>query len=471
MAGVWRRLRRGGRVEAFLFATSPGDGSGWRRRAEAEAEHFVARPEFWADASPVPLAAAIAGAGCHVAIDLNGYTRGARGGAFALRPAPVQAAYLGFPGTLGARGYVPWLIADAVAAPAEEEEACYAESLARMPHCYFVNDYRDAFGSKGTGGEGKGSGGGGEGGGGAGGGDGCEERGGGGASTASAAAAASAVTPAAPATPPWRGRLRIPPPAPPLPPAPTATREALGLPPRPAVVFACANQLYKLCPSTLRLWCRVLNAVPDSYLWLLRFPPAGEARVRAAAEEAGLLAQGSGGARRGAQQRIVFSDVAPRELHVARAALADVFLDTPLVNAHTTACDVLWAGVPIVTLPLRRMASRVCASLVTAAGLGRELVARSEDDYVAIAVRLGLDAGGERSRLRGFLLATRETAGSKLFDVDRWCRDFERLLLALWGKHARGEEPRSFELEEEEEGEQVEVEVEEKEGVVATAEK
>ena len=81
-----------------------------------------------------------------------------------------------------------------------------------------------------------------------------------------------------------------------------------------------------------------------------------------------------------------------------------------------------------------------------------ELVARSEEEYVEIAVRLGLGDEGarERARLRAFLLETRETT-SALFDVDRWVRDFERLLLALWEKHAAGEEPRSFELEREEE--------------------
>ena len=465
MAGVWHRLKRGGKVEAFLFALSPSDGSTWRRRAEAEAEHFIAKQEFWADPSPLPLAAAIAGAGCHVAINLNGYTRGARGEAFALRPAPVQASYLGFPGTLGARRYIPWLISDAITSPppgdgeeGEEEEACcYAESLARMPHCYFVNDYRAAYGS-GSGSSGS------AGSAGRAGSVGSEKSGEGerkkeGVSTATAAAAAAALSiSSAPATPP----RALPPPSPPpaLPtPTPTPTRESMGLPPRPAVVFACANQLYKLDPATLRAWCRVLNAVPGSYLWLLRFPPAGVARVRAAAAEAGLLGLqgqrggGAAAAAAAAEERIVFTDVAPRDLHVARCSLADVFLDTPLVNAHTTACDVLWSGVPIVTLPLRRMASRVCASLVTAAGLGGELVARDEEDYVRIAVRLGLDSGGERARLRRFLLSTRETT-SALFDVDRWVRDFERLLLRLWEKHVAGEEPRSFELEKEEEEEE-----------------
>ena len=95
---------------------------------------------------PRAAGAAIAEGGCHVAINLNGYTRGARGGG--LCPAARAGAGLlpGVPGHAGREGILPWLISDAIASPVEEEEACYAESLARMPHCYFVNDYRAAYG-------------------------------------------------------------------------------------------------------------------------------------------------------------------------------------------------------------------------------------------------------------------------------------------------------------------------------------
>ncbi|GBF95992.1 hypothetical protein Rsub_08807 [Raphidocelis subcapitata] len=128
------------RVEVFCYALSPPDGSEWRRRIEAEAEHFV-------DASgwgPADIARRISADGVHVALNLNGYTRGARNEVFALRPAPVQASYMGFPATTGAP-YLPWLITDPVVAPPTVRH-CYSEALALMPHCYFVNDYARAHG-------------------------------------------------------------------------------------------------------------------------------------------------------------------------------------------------------------------------------------------------------------------------------------------------------------------------------------
>lgn len=98
-------------------------------------------------------------------------------------------------------------------------------------------------------------------------------------------------------------------------------------------------------------------------LWLLRFPPYGEANIRMEAARQGLD-----------PSRIIFTDVAHKDLHIRRSGLADVFLDTPLCNAHTTGCDVLWGGCPMVTLPMERMASRVAASLAYASGLGPEMV-------------------------------------------------------------------------------------------------
>ena len=131
------------------------------------------------------------------------------------------------------------------------------------------------------------------------------------------------------------------------------TRAEVGLP-EDKIVFSCSNQLYKYDPETFATWCRILKRVPDSVLWLLRFPPEGEANIRAEAAKLGVP-----------DDRIVFTNVVQKDLHIKRSGLADVFLDTPLCNAHTTGCDVLWSGCPIVTLPLSRMASRVAASLVS----------------------------------------------------------------------------------------------------------
>ncbi len=102
------------------------------------------------------------------------------------------------------------------------------------------------------------------------------------------------------------------------------TRTSVGLP-EDKIIYSCSNQLYKYDPETFRTWCNVLKRVPNSVLWLLRFPPYGEPRIR---QEA--MAQGV------ASDRIIFTDVANKPEHIRRSGLADVFLDTPLCNAHTT---------------------------------------------------------------------------------------------------------------------------------------
>lgn len=139
------------------------------------------------------------------------------------------------------------------------------------------------------------------------------------------------------------------------------TRQQYGLP-EDAVVYCNFNQLYKIDPNTLHMWVnvrttlhyainlflylhtfflfKILKAVPNSVLWLLRFPAVGETHIHNTAASLGI---GPG--------RILFSNVAAKEEHVRRGQLADVCLDTPLCNGHTTSMDVLWTGTPVVTLP------------------------------------------------------------------------------------------------------------------------
>lgn len=119
--------------------------------------------------------------------------------------------------------------------------------------------------------------------------------------------------------------------------------------------------------------------MPNSVLWLLRFPAVGEPNLQTTAQQLGL-----------APGRILFSNVAAKEEHVRRGQLADVCLDTPLCNGHTTSMDVLWTGTPVVTLPGETLASRVAASQLNTLGCP-ELVARTRQEYQDIAVRLGTD--------------------------------------------------------------------------------
>lgn len=175
------------------------------------------------------------------------------------------------------------------------------------------------------------------------------------------------------------------------------TRQQYGLP-EDAIVFCNFNQLYKIDPRTLRAWVtvcfsflctsnitnqclylQILKNVPNSVLWLLRFPAVGETNISASTASYGLP-----------PGRIVFSNVAAKEEHVRRGQLVDVCLDTPLCNGHTTGMDVLWAGTPMVTLPGETLASRVASSQLTCLGVP-ELIAKSFEDYENIAIRLGTD--------------------------------------------------------------------------------
>lgn len=159
---------------------------------------------------------------------------------------------------------------------------------------------------------------------------------------------------------------------------PLTSRAHYGLPEN-AIVYCNFNQLYKIDPLTLKSWVNIIQRVPNSVLWLLRFPASGESNVVAMATKLGLP-----------QNRIIFSHVASKEEHVRRGRLADLCLDTPLCNGHTTGMDVLWAGTPMLTLPLESLASRVAGSQLHALGFP-ELVAGSRAEYEEKAVQLGVN--------------------------------------------------------------------------------
>jgi len=138
-----------------------------------------------------------------------------------------------------------------------------------------------------------------------------------------------------------------------------------------------------------------------------------------------------------AANRIIFSPVAPKEEHVRRGQLADVCLDTPLCNGHTTGMDVLWAGCPMVTLPKETLASRVASSQLHTLGCP-ELIAKSRDDYEDIAVKLGNDPEYLKS-MRAKVWHRRST--SPLFNIKRYASDLEDLLMKMWKKYEKGSAP------------------------------
>jgi predicted O-linked N-acetylglucosamine transferase (SPINDLY family) len=208
----------------------------------------------------------------------------------------------------------------------------------------------------------------------------------------------------------------------------TPPRAALGLPDI-GFVFCCFNQSFKILPEVFAAWMRLLAAVPGSVLWLLSSPAAENLRREAAA--------------RGVDPaRLVFAKQMPLGEHLGRMAAADLFLDTFPYNAHTTASDALWTGLPLVTCAGETFASRVAASLLTAMGFP-ELVTGSLADYEALALRLA-QAPAELLMLRDRLQRTRARAA--LFDTPRYVRNLEAAYEAMWAAHSAGQPPRQIEL-------------------------
>ena len=201
---------------------------------------------------------------------------------------------------------------------------------------------------------------------------------------------------------------------------PIPSRAACGLP-EDAFVFACFNANSKIGPDAFAIWMRLLGQVERSVLWLFRSHPLAEAHLRAAAVRCGID-----------PARIHFAERLPQAEHLARIGLGDLFLDTFAVNAHTTASDSLWAGLPVLTMAGESFAARVGASLLHAAGLP-ELVTTNPADYEVTALTLARDPP-RLEALRARLRQDRLTC--PLFDTPRFTRAMEA---AYGAAHARAE--------------------------------
>ena len=202
----------------------------------------------------------------------------------------------------------------------------------------------------------------------------------------------------------------------------TPTRGELGLPEQAVVFCAFAGGL-KLNPAIFEVWCRLLRELPDSVLWLRAAHSATRANLVREAQQRGV-----------APQRLVFAERAPNiEEHLARQRAADLFLDTFPYNAHSTACEALWAGLPVLTCVGNSFASRVAASALTTLRLP-ELITGSLAEYERRALELARDPPRLRE-LRGRLLQLRET--SPLFDTAQYCRHLESAYSAMSPKEHR----------------------------------
>ncbi|MGO9171349.1 MAG: tetratricopeptide repeat protein [Rhodomicrobium sp.] len=343
------------RSQFEIVAVSSGidDGSAMRNRLAAAFDRFIDIREK----SDEEAAKLLYGLEASIAIDLKGHTQDSRPGILAYRPAPVQASYLGYPGTMGA-SFIDYIIADETVAPFGHQ-AFYTEKIVHLPDCYQANDSKRSIAQR------------------------------------------------------------------------TPTRREAGLP-EEGFVFCCFNQSWKITPEVFDVWMRLLHAAAGSVLWLIHDDAGTERNLRNEAQ-----ARGIGPA------RLVFAGRLPLEEHLARHRLADLFLDTLPYNAHTTASDALWAGVPVLTRAGEAFAGRVAASLLNAIGLP-ELVTHSLAEYEALALRLAREPvllEGYRNRL----CTNRLT--HPLFDTGRFRRHLEAAYLQMWEIWQRGEQPRSFKVE------------------------
>ena len=280
-----------------------------------------------------------------IALDLNGLTTHARPGIFALRAAPVQVNYLGYPGTTGA-GYCDYLIADETLVPKKSRQY-YTEKIISLPDSYQVNDTRRLISEK------------------------------------------------------------------------VFCRQELGLP-ATGFVFCCFNNSYKITPTTFDGWARILGKVPGSVLWLLEDNPTAASNLR---REAALRGIDAG--------RLIFAGRMPIAEHLARHRAADLFLDTLPYNAHTTASDSLWAGLPVLTCMGESFASRVAASLLNAIRMP-ELITSSQKKYEALAISLAKHPK-QLAALKLKLEKNRLT--TPLFDTQRYTRHLEMAYNTIYERY------------------------------------
>ena len=202
------------------------------------------------------------------------------------------------------------------------------------------------------------------------------------------------------------------------------SRADLGLPDQ-GFVFCCFNNSYKISPLEFDVWMRLLERIEGSVLWLLKANPRAESNLRKEAQK-----------RRIDPDRLVFAERVEPFLHLARHAQADLFLDTFRYNAHTTASDALWAGVPLMTLAGKGFPARVAASLLKACDLG-ELIADDVGSYERLAGELAADPGrlaASRAKLRQM----RRTA--PLFSSEDIARALERGFDEAFRRHIEGDE-------------------------------
>tara|TARA_R110001583_G_scaffold31776_1_gene108315 strand:- start:17730 stop:19772 length:2043 start_codon:yes stop_codon:yes gene_type:complete len=205
----------------------------------------------------------------------------------------------------------------------------------------------------------------------------------------------------------------------------STTRSDFGLP-ETGFVFCSFNSNYKISPNEFDIWMRLLAKYEDSVLWLLRANEGVQENLLREVEARGID-----------RTRIVFAERLKEPEHLARHKHADLFLDTFNINAHTTASDALWAGLPIVTKAGDSFSARVAASLLCAVGLP-ELVAETEAQYEALIIDL-VENPKRLGQIRQQLIDTRFDV--PLFDSEAYTRHLENAYVAAYDRYFEGKDP------------------------------
>jgi len=352
MAGLFEGHDRD-RFEVVAYSYGADDASAMRARLRSAFDRFVDIGGLsYRDA-----ARAIHQDEIDILIDLKGYTHGSRPMIPALRPAPVQVSYLGYPATMGV-DFIDYILVDRFVVDGSEQPV-FSEKLVHLPVCYQAND-------------------------------------------------------------PAFARIA----------SPTSRRD-WGLP-EEGVVLCCFNNSYKLSPGIFDIWMRLLGARPGCVLWLLATNELAEANLRKEAAARGVD-----------PARLVFAAVVPSAVHIERHRHADLFLDTLPCNAHTTASDALWGGVPVLTCRGDTFAGRVAGSLLNAVDMG-ELVTTSLAEYELTAKVLL----GDPARLRALRRKIEQKRDvNSLFDLPTLTRAIETAYERMWLLHLTGEGPQAFAVE------------------------
>jgi predicted O-linked N-acetylglucosamine transferase (SPINDLY family) len=208
----------------------------------------------------------------------------------------------------------------------------------------------------------------------------------------------------------------------------TMNRGSLGLP-DDAFIICCFNNNYKIMSSEFDIWMRVLNKVENSILWLRGSNYWSEENIKKEAEK-----------RKIDPERIVFADRVPMDEHLTRQRFADLFVDTFNFNAHTTATEALWAGLPVITKPGQGFAARVAGSLLKAVGMS-ELITPSEKEYEALILDLATKKG-KLSNIKKKLATNR--LSMPLFDTEKYTRNLEDGYQQAYKRYFDGKHPETI---------------------------